>query len=113
MRNKRRSLVVFADKYPLLGPLIYVLCVQYLVVQVIAAAAWNGAYSWRFNLISDLGNTACGLYSGRMVCSPEHALVNASFIMLGATMAIGSLLIYQEFKESRGSLLGFTLMGLA
>jgi hypothetical membrane protein len=106
-------ITIFTDTYPLLGPLIYVLCVQYLLVQLIAAAAWPGGYSWRINLISDLGNTVCGPYSGRLVCSPEHALVNASFIMLGTTMAIGSLLIYQEFKESRGSLLGFSLMGLA
>ena len=104
---------VFTDKYPLLGPLIYVLCVQYLLIQIIAAAAWPGGYSWRLNYISDLGNTLCGSYGGRYVCSPDHALVNASFIMLGLTMAVGSLFIYQEFRKNRGSLLAFSLMAAA
>jgi len=33
--------------------------------------------------------------------------------MLGLTMAIGSLLIYQEFRKNRGSRIGFIMMGLA
>jgi len=110
---RRIRIKVFTDKFPLLGPLIYVLCLQYLVVQPIVAAAWPQTYNWSSNLISDLGNTACGQYSGRYVCSPDHAGMNASFIMLGLTMAIGSLLIYQEFRKNRGSHVGFSLMGLA
>jgi hypothetical membrane protein len=39
--------------------------------------------------------------------------MNGSFLMLGFTMALGSLLIYQEFKESRASLIGFSMMALA
>jgi len=112
MTHRLKRMTVFTDKFPLLGPLIYVLCLQYLIVQPVVAAAWPRAYSWGHNLISDLGNTACGQYTGRYVCSPDHAQMNASFILLGLTMAIGSLLIYQEFRKSRGSLAGFTLMGL-
>lgn len=108
-----RRIAVFTDRFPLLGPLVWMLCVQYLAVQLITAAAWPGGYSWRLNLISDLGNTACGPYAGRYVCSPEHFVMNLSFIMLGLTMAAGSLLIYQEFTENRRSLIGFSLMGLA
>lgn len=107
-----RRVKVFTDKYPLLGPLIYILCVQYLVVQPIVAAAWPHMYNWSSNLISDLGNTACGPYAGRFVCSPDHAQMNASFIMLGLTMAVGSLLIYQEFRKNHLSLIGFSLMSL-
>lgn len=109
----RQKVAVFTDKYPLIGPLVWVLSVQYFVVQLVAAAAWDSGYSWRFNVISDLGNSACGQYAGRYVCSPDHILMNVSFIMLGLTMALGSLLIYQEFKESRLSLIGFSLMALA
>jgi len=75
--------------------------------------AYKYSYSLRFNTISDLGNTSCGIYSGRYVCSSLHNLMNASFIMLGFTMALGSLLIYQEFRRDRGTLVGFSLMGIA
>ena len=106
---RRTQIAVFTDRYPLLGPLIYVLAIQYYCVQIIVAAAWNPPYNWFRNVISDLGNTACGTY----VCSPLHGLMNASFIMLGLTMTIGSLLIYQEFKENKASLIGFSLMMIA
>ena len=56
-----RRIAVFTDKYPLLGPLVWVLSVQYFLVQLIVAAAWHPPYSWAHNLISDLGNTACGM----------------------------------------------------
>jgi len=112
MKSMRR-ITVFTDKYPLLGPLVWVLSVQYFVAQLVVAAAWPAPHSWSQNLISDLGNTACGQYGQRFVCSPDHALMNASFILLGITMALGSLLIYTEFRRSRASLLGFSAMALA
>lgn len=89
------------------------LSIQYYIIQGVAAAAWSIPYSLSANTISDLGNTACGLYAGRFVCSPLHTLMNASFLALGITMATGSLLIYQEFKKTRASLVGFTFMALA
>lgn len=104
---------VFTDKFPLLGPIIWVLSVQYFAAQIIVASAWPKAYDWAGNFISDLGNTACGQFASRYVCSPDHALMNISFILLGVIMATGSLLIYQEFRESRASLVGFSLMALA
>ncbi len=39
--------------------------------------------------------------------------MNVSFVALGLLMASGSLLIYQEFRENRGTLAGFILMGIA
>lgn len=108
-----QKLRVFSDKYPLLGPLIYIFSVQYFVVQVIVARAWTTSFSYTDNVISDLGNTACGPHGPDIVCSPLHGLMNASFIMLGLTMAIGSLLIYHEFKRSHLSLVGFSCMALA
>jgi hypothetical membrane protein len=39
--------------------------------------------------------------------------MNVSFIVLGIFMATGSLLIYQEFKESRATLIGFSFMAAA
>lgn len=105
---------VFTNRYPFLGPWIYILSVQYFIAQFVVAAAWTAVpYSVKFNVISDLGNTVCGQYGNRFVCSPEHGLMNLSFSLLGITMAIGSLFIYQEFKRTWQSLIGFLLMGLS
>jgi hypothetical membrane protein len=111
--RKTSKITVFTDKFPLLGPVICVLSVQYFVAQLAVAAAWPFAFSWRQNDISDLGNTACGIFSHRLVCSPDYMLMNASFILLGIIMALGSLLVYQEFRKSRASLFGFSLFALA
>lgn len=116
--RKRKALVrgqikVFTDKFPLVGPLVWLLSAQYFAAQIIAASSWSSSFSWANNVISDLGNTACGPYYERLVCSPDHGLMNASFILLGVTMALGAWLIYQEFRESQLSLAGFSLMALA
>jgi hypothetical membrane protein len=109
----KKRIAEFTDKFPLVGPVVWILSIQYFMVQAAAAASWPRGYSWRYNVISDLGNTACGRYAGRYVCSPDHALMNASFIILGITMAAGAYLIYQEFRRSTASLAGFSLMALA
>jgi hypothetical membrane protein len=105
----------FNDKYPLVGPTFWIVSVQYFLTQLIVAHAWllPFRYSFSLNTISDLGNSACNLYSDRFVCSPLFAWMNSSFIVLGITMIAGSALIYQEFRESSGSKLGFILMALA
>ncbi len=103
----------FTDRFPFVGPALWIVSFQYYVVQIIAAAAWKIPYSIINNTISDLGNTVCGDYSGRFVCSPLHGLMNGSFIMLGITMMIGAMLIYQEFSESLSSAFGFAFMALA
>lgn len=110
---KHHRIETFTGRYPFLGPIIYMLSIQYFCIQWVVAMAWKVPYSWLHNVISDLGNTACGQYGSHFVCSPLHSLMNASFIMLGCTMAAGSLLIYQEFKKSPASLVGFSLMALA
>lgn len=103
----------FTDRYPLIGPALWILCIQYFIVQIIAGLRFNPSYSLRSNTISDLGNSSCGLYTGRYVCSPEHFIMNASFLILGLTMALGSLLIYQEFREDTATLIGFSCMTIA
>ncbi len=103
----------FTDRYPYVGPLFWMVSVQYYIVQIIVASAWLIPYSLLHNTISDLGNTACGIYDGRQVCSPLHGLMNASFIILGITMMAGATLIYQEFTENKGSAVGFSFMAVA
>ncbi len=111
--NPKQIIKTFTDRYPFVGPIFWMVSIQYYIIQVIVALSWATHYSLRFNTISDLGNTSCGNYGDRLVCSPHHALMNASFITLGFTMMIGAVLIFQEFRESVGSATGFTFMGIA
>ncbi len=91
----------FVDRYPLLGPAVWVLSIIYFAAQLATAWVWHPAYSVVRNTISDLGNTTCGDYRGSFVCSPRHELMNAAFIAVGVVMAAGSLLIATEFTEGR------------
>lgn len=106
-------IVTFADRFPLVGPLFWAVSVQYFVTMLVVALDWPTGYSALQNTISDLGNTSCGTYGGRYVCSPLHVWMNASFIVLGVTMVAGAVLIYQEFRKSRGSAWGFGAMAAA
>lgn len=83
-----------------LGALAWLLAVQFFVAQVVAASAWPIPFSLATRVISDLGNTACGPYpnpSSEVVCSPWHALMNASFVTIGITMAAGAILTRAAF----------------
>ena len=103
----------FTEQHPYIGPLFWILSVQYFIAQVFAAAYWHTPFNIRLNPISDLGNTECTVYAGRYVCSPLHTWMNASFIVLGITIVIGSVLLYQGFKKTRHSRAGFYMMSLA
>jgi hypothetical membrane protein len=100
-------------RFPRLGPGLYISSVQYFLVQVIVAYDWPRPYSIGRNTISDLGNTRCGTYNDRFVCSPLHGVMNASFIVLGLAMTLGSLLLIRRFPGSRGALIGLAAMALS
>jgi hypothetical membrane protein len=104
---------VFTDKYPSIGPAFWIVTVQYFLTQIFVALTWPVPYSIFNNAISDLGNSTCGFYIDRYVCSPYYTWMNTSFIVLGATMIAGSTLIYQEFRNNTGSKIGFSFMALA
>lgn len=97
----------------LAGPACWLLTVQYFVVQVVVGAAWVHGYSWSGNAISDLGNTRCAEYDGRPVYSPLHALMNASFVLLGLTMLAGACLNSRSLAASRTATVGCACIGLA
>jgi hypothetical membrane protein len=104
-----------ARPYPRLGPVFYAAGVQYFVVQLLVALRWSPPYSISRNTISDLGNTACGLWNGRYVCSPLHDLMNLSFIVLGVTMMAGSVFVFRDLAQGRAAaagLAGMTAAGL-
>jgi len=94
--------------------------VQYAVAQVVAAAAWTRPYSLKNDYISDLGNTACGMFhvphgTSYYVCSPSHAVMNASFIIFGVLTIAGALLlqrIWPAGRLARWALILWVLSGL-
>jgi hypothetical membrane protein len=108
-----KMIKAFTDRYPLIGPSFWMLSVQYFITQLVVAHDWTRPYSLSQNTISDLGNSACGTYGARFVCSPLHSWMNASFIVLGVSMLIGAMFIYQEFRKSRGSAAGFGCMAVS
>jgi hypothetical membrane protein len=96
-----------------LGPALYVASIQYFLAQLLVALRWSPPYSWSRNTISDLGNTACGDYGGKLVCSPLHDVMNASFAVLGITMIAGSVLIWRRAGPGRSAAAGLALMAVS
>jgi hypothetical membrane protein len=98
-----------------LGACLWVLSLQYYITQVVVAASWSKdhGYNWANNTISDLGNTRCGVYGSRLVCSPLHTYMNISFIVLGITMAVGAYLLRKLLKGSSLCKFGLSFMALA
>lgn len=83
-----------------LGALAWFSAVQFFIAQVVVALAWFRPYSLKHDYISNLGDTSCGpdaVAAVAGVCSPRHALMNASFIAIGITMALGGLLAREAF----------------
>ncbi|MEU9781901.1 DUF998 domain-containing protein [Streptomyces phaeochromogenes] len=79
---------------PLGAVILVVNAVQWVVAEAITAAAWTSPpYSYARNYISDLGVPDCGArFQGRDICSPDHALMNTSFMLEGILFASGVLL---------------------
>jgi hypothetical membrane protein len=85
-----------------LGAVVWICAVQFFVLQAVVQLGWTTPFSLMQNFISDLGNTSCGPYppgSGRYVCSPWHAWMNASFVLQGLIIAAGAVLVPQAFPR--------------
>ncbi len=97
-----------------LAAVAWVLNVQYFVVQLIVGATSTVPFSLTNNTISDLGNTVCGQYGSRLVCSPNHDLMNASFVIVGLTIIIGGVLFARSSKNTwaRCGFIGLVLSGI-
>jgi hypothetical membrane protein len=109
----RNRLDRYTARHPQQGPLLWLLSVQYFIVQIVVASDWHPGYSIASNTISDLGNTSCGQYGGRLVCSPLHAWMNVSFMVLGVTMITGSILLAHRLRANLGSRLAVVFMVLS
>jgi hypothetical membrane protein len=103
----------FESYRSLVGSTLWILSIQYFITQLFVASSWSRQYSLLHNTISDLGNTACGLYRDTFICSPSHSWMNASFIVLGLSMSIGSVLLRRQYAKNTGSTAGFWFMCLA
>jgi hypothetical membrane protein len=99
------------------GALAWVLAVQFFVAQGVVQSAWTTPFSLAENYISDLGNTTCGPSEvGRnvlYVCSPWHAWMNASFVLLGITILAGAVLTRRAFPPGWAREAGLALVAIS
>ncbi|MFI7220688.1 hypothetical protein [Micromonospora maritima] len=70
----------------------------FLAANVGVGSAWrNPRFSWADHNVSDLGNVGCGVWDTtrpRLVCSPWHPAMNATFVAVGVLLALGVLLAH-------------------
>ncbi|GAA1663852.1 DUF998 domain-containing protein [Fodinicola feengrottensis] len=88
--------------------------IQFLVLQIIAAAAWAHPYNWFDNYISDLGNTVCGPIkltgaTSTYICSPLHGVMNTAFILAGVLTILGTVLLWRGRYWTRRVLVAVAL----
>ena len=100
------------------GGLLWLTTAQFFVVQAAAQLAWRGSrpYSLTHSWISDLGATSCGSYAGgggTLVCSPRHVLVNVGFVVLGAQIIAGAVLLRPLLPDVRSSRAALGLLVLS
>lgn len=87
-----------------IGSIAWISSLQFFLAQADVQSAWTTPFSLTRNYISDLGNTTCGMFpvgSASYVCSPWHALMNASFITTGITVLFGAALLRDALRPSR------------
>lgn len=85
-------------------------------MQAVVQSAWTTPYSLVTNYISDLGNTVCAPYpqrSASYVCSPWHAAMNVSFILVGLTTMGGAVFLRRALESSRAWWCGLGLIVIA
>ena len=72
-----------------LGALVLLLRPTYVAAEVVTAAATTGGYSFLADSVSRLGEVGCTAAS----CSPRPAVMNGAFMVYGAALAGGALLM--------------------
>ena len=70
-----------------------VAAIGYLVLEAVAAAGFEPAYSYARDYISDLGLPSGRLVRGRAVYSPRAYLIHAAFYLQGILFLLGASLI--------------------
>jgi hypothetical membrane protein len=100
-----------------LGAIVWILTLQFFVVQVIVQAAWTEPFSLAHNMISDLGRATCGpLYRSpvnRVACSPLYQVMNASIMLNGILILIGWRLTRSNWPATRLTSAGLAMIALS
>lgn len=101
----------FAGRHFATGAILWLCCLQFFVVERLGILTWQGDYSLRHNVISDLGATICITSGAHPFCSPLHLLMNASFVLQGLLIAGGAALMWRARPLRMGP--GLLLAGLS
>ena len=93
-----------------LGALVWASILQYFVMLLVVRSAWTLPFDPLVNAISDLGAAECGEFNSRQVCSPWHDWANISWVLTGAALAGGALLLRPAFGRTRTATVGTILL---
>jgi hypothetical membrane protein len=78
----------------------------FLAGNVVTGFGWRRpSYSWAAHNVSDLGNVTCGVWDTtrpRYVCSPWHAVMNTTFVLSAALLALGIVLTWRAAGRGAG-----------
>ncbi|HET9849281.1 MAG TPA: DUF998 domain-containing protein [Candidatus Dormibacteraeota bacterium] len=91
------------------GAACWALSVVFFLDQAIVQLAFARPYSLQTNLISDLGNTACG----PDICSPLHTFMNATFIAVGLLHWAGAVATWRAWPSGGPSVAGKVVLAFA
>ena len=99
------------------GAVCWLLALGELAGEAIAQAAWKTPYSLAQDYISALGVTRCGTYrvmsETTYICSPQHDVMNVSFVLSGVLIVAGVLLLRGIWPRGPLATAGLALIALA
>jgi hypothetical membrane protein len=96
------------------GAILWIVGVlEFVLGMIVTQIGYGSSYSLSQNYISDLGANACGVFSGRYVCSPWHDVFNASIVLFGILMILGVILVRTGFPARGTRTVGLGLLVLA
>ncbi|MEU0543442.1 DUF998 domain-containing protein [Nocardia sp. NPDC005978] len=101
MANSGFELSGGLDRRARAGAIVWVLVVQYFVFLFVVQGGWDTPYSWVRNAISDLGAANCAASGERWVCSPWHLVANVSWVIAGACLVAGALMLAPTLPRNR------------
>lgn len=77
------------------------------MAQLVVATRWETPYDLTRNTISDLGVVGCGTIEAAsgpvQACSPWHAGMNVTFVVIGSLLAIGAVLSGPAVRQAVGA----------
>jgi hypothetical membrane protein len=97
------------------GALWLVAAIQFVAAMAVTQVGWRTPYSLLTNPVSDLGAVHCGIPpgGGPYVCSPWHAVFDASVVLVGLLVIAGLVGLRRVFPPGRRSAAGFGLVILS